>query len=249
MIDKVETPCTERPNPAVPPHIVEASKPPTRPIQVVGVAIALLAAGCGAAPALERAGGPGTPTVPSLVFAASASADERQPAMGALFAAAVRREMDAGNGSLRLVVDRPGGPAPVGDDVDLVLRRGPEIEHSPARRQTLADRKAADIAARVTGLGGSSGHIDPVGLLIYIGRLPGPVTATVVGSGLQDVGPLAVDAVGWDHVGTDAEIDMAQTADSSPTSEARRSSSGESATSPAGRRSWRCRSAGASRIS
>ena len=59
------------------------------------------------------------------------------------------------------------------------------------------------------GVGGDSGRIDVLGLLGQVARVPDPITAVVVTSGLQSVGSLAVGTIGWDLVGSDAVVERA----------------------------------------
>jgi outer membrane protein OmpA-like peptidoglycan-associated protein len=155
-------------------------------------------------------GGPtpvsGTPT--HVVVAISGSAVERQAGETTQLAQLLVQAGESDDATLDLVVDRPAGPEPVGS-VDLVPRRGQDVEHNDERRAVLEGRIRDDVAAELGRAAGDSGRIDVLGLLGQVGRVPGPVTAVVVSSGLQTAGPLAIDTIGWDMVGSDAVLDQA----------------------------------------
>lgn len=172
----------------------------TRGYALITGAVAVLV-GC-AAPAPE----PDAPT--RLVIAASAASTERQPGTTAAIRTLVAQAAEHDEAALDLVVDRPAGPETVAT-VDLVPRRGSAVERSVERRQELLGRALDDLGARLGGVAGDSGRIDVLGLLAHVARVPGQVTAVVVTSGLQTVGPLAIDALGWDLVGSAAVLDRA----------------------------------------
>jgi outer membrane protein OmpA-like peptidoglycan-associated protein len=169
--------------------------------------VAALLAGCGAAPAGDD---PAT-----LVVAVSASANERQPGVTGglrdLVATAAGREP----ATLELLVDRERGPERV-STLDLVPRRGQQVERDSGRRAELLDAAVADLDGRLAATAGDGGRIDVLGLLGAVARVPGAATAVVVSSGLQTEGPLAITALGWDLVGSDAVLDQAVAAELLP---------------------------------
>jgi outer membrane protein OmpA-like peptidoglycan-associated protein len=147
-----------------------------------------------------------TPT--RVVVAISGSAVERQPGATTQLGELLTRAAESDDATLDLMVDRPAGPEVEGM-VDLVPRRGQDVEHNDERRAVLQERIRDDVAARLGGISGDSGRIDVLGLLGQVARVPGPATAVVVSSGLQTTGPLAINTVGWDMVGSDAVLDQA----------------------------------------
>jgi outer membrane protein OmpA-like peptidoglycan-associated protein len=143
-----------------------------------------------------------------VVVATSGSAVERQPGETTQLGQLLARAGEGNDATLDLMVDRPAGPEPVAT-VDLVPRRGQDVEHNDERRAVLEGRIRDDVAARLAGVAGDSGRIDVLGLLGQVARTPGPATAVLISSGLQTTGPLAINAIGWDMVGSDAVLDQA----------------------------------------
>jgi outer membrane protein OmpA-like peptidoglycan-associated protein len=143
-----------------------------------------------------------------VVVAVSGSAVERQPGETTQLGQLLARAAEGDDAALDLLVDRPAGPEQVAT-VDLVPRRGQDVEHNDERRAVLEGRIRDDIAARLAGVAGDSGRIDVLGLLGQVARTPGPATAVVISSGLQTTGPLAINTIGWDMVGSDAVLDQA----------------------------------------
>lgn len=168
--------------------------------------MAALLAGCGAPPADDPV---------TVVVAVSASANERQPGVTAGLRELVTAAAEHETATLELLVDRAAGPERV-DELDLVPRRGQQVERDASRRAELLGAVAADLDARLAAVRGDSGRIDVLGLLGAVARVPGPATAVVVSSGLQTDGPLAIDALGWDLVGSDAVFDQAVAAELLP---------------------------------
>lgn len=178
------------------------------------------AAGCGASLGLVAAllAGCGAPPVDdpvTLVVAVSASANERRPGTTARLRELLTTAAEHGTATLELLVDRPAGPERMGE-LDLVPRRGQQVERDAARRAELLGALAADLDGRLAAAEGNGGRIDVLGLLGAVARVPGPATAVVVSSGLQTEGPLAITALGWDLVGSDAVLDQATAAELLP---------------------------------
>ncbi|GAA1837667.1 hypothetical protein GCM10009836_15470 [Pseudonocardia ailaonensis] len=174
-----------------------------RPVLVLGAALLAGLSACGApvtAPSPER-----------ILILVNASANEDRPGLTTGIAGLVQRAVATDRATLDVVVDGPSGPAPAAS-VDLVLRRGTQVEHAEQRRTELAGQVLDRVRAAVAQASGASGQVDTLGQLTYLARLPGELTGVVIGSGLQTAGPLAIDALGWDQVGSASIVDRAKAA-------------------------------------
>jgi len=160
-----------------------------------------LCAGCGTAPA-------GTPPQ-RLALLVDASANEVQPGLTRGVGDLIEQAIASDHAVLDVVVggEQTGGP------IDLVPRRGSQVEHAEQRRGELTREIVATVRATVRDAASTSGRVDTLGQLTWLGRQSGEVTGILVGSGLQSVGPLAINALGWDAVGSDPVLEQADLPD------------------------------------
>ncbi len=170
---------------------------------VGAVALTLVMAGCGLG-APSQASGPDR-----IEIIATAASIEAQPTLTSTTEQLVRSGIESDRGVLHLKVEGTNGPNDV-LTLDLVARRGHEVEHSADRRRNLADQKLAELRGALERAAGSSGTVDTLGTLAHISRMPASTTAVVVTSGLQTDGPLSIEQLGWDHVGSPEMLDEAQ---------------------------------------
>jgi outer membrane protein OmpA-like peptidoglycan-associated protein len=173
-----------------------------KPVQrLAPVIVTFLAASIGAC-----SGAAAQPVPARLLIVAGASANEAPPVLTNSVTAMLHDAIASDRGRLDVVVAGPSGPVPQ-RSIDLVLRRGSRVEHDGDRRAQLSTQLLGEIGRTLARLSGTSGQIDTLGLLGYVSRQPGEVTAVVMSSGLQSEGPLAIDAIGWDRVGSRSVLD------------------------------------------
>ncbi|WP_018686403.1 OmpA family protein [Actinokineospora enzanensis] len=173
----------------------------SRPLPTVLTAAALTALAACATPA---------PTDGELlVIAATAVANEQRPSLTTAARHEIETALATDTARLRVVVTSPQRPTVI-EDGDLRLRRGTQIEHDPTRRAELTTREVTRVGGVLGDAASQAPQLDLLGLLDYVARTPGKVTAVLISSGVQTTGPLALDRLGWDQVGTDAVIEQAQ---------------------------------------
>ncbi|GEL23272.1 hypothetical protein PSU4_22260 [Pseudonocardia sulfidoxydans NBRC 16205] len=180
-----------------------------RPAVLGAACIAVVAAATACtAPAAATSPVAATRAATRVLMVMGASANEPAPASTRTIAGMVRDAIASDDAVLDIAVDGPAGPV-AHTPVDLVLRRGTQVEHDADRRARLTADLLASVGHTLATTAGSSGQVDTLGLLAHVARSPGSVTAVVFSSGLQSVGPLAIEApgVGWDQVGTQKVVD------------------------------------------
>ncbi|GLZ42427.1 OmpA family protein [Actinokineospora sp. NBRC 105648] len=165
------------------------------------VGAAVLASGCGAAPAADAG--------ETLVIAVTAVANEPAPTLTTAARTAVQDALNTDHARLRVVVSGMERPTVVADE-DLRLLRGSQVENDAARRAELTARRMSQVAEVVGGAAGQVPNLDLFTLLDHVARTPGRVTAVVISSGVQTTGPLALARLGWDQVGTAQVVAQAE---------------------------------------
>jgi len=134
---------------------------------------------------------------PEQVIVVSGTSNEPLPALSRRGQQAT---LAAARGDGHLTVIRAGGQgsAELLNEQDLtVRRRGGERENDAQARGRGAGQRVGEGSAQIDGVTAGAPGNDLLDGLDAAGRVPGPATVLVVGSGLQNVDPLDFRKLGW----------------------------------------------------
>lgn len=161
---------------------------------LTGVIAAALAAGvvaCGDSAELQRDG--------TLFVVATATANEPLPVLPDSLSGVLKTAVETGEGSLTVLVPKEDGTIEsAGDPIDIVVKRGDDVENDAAEiAKGLVPIRAA-VDERLASAASNSTSLDLLSGLSYAARRTGDSTIVAVSSGLQTEGLADFAGLGWE---------------------------------------------------
>lgn len=147
---------------------------------VLATALAASLAACGDDAEFQRDG--------TLFVVATATSNEPLPVLPESLGGVLRTAVETGEGSLTVLVPREGAVEAVGDPIDIVVKRGDDVENDPAEIEKGLVPIRTNVDERLAGTASNSDSLDLLAGLNDAARRGDRSTIVAISSGLQTEG-------------------------------------------------------------